>query len=720
MLKTQRKKYWRPRLLLASATVAVLTTGAWAQESTGEKLAPATVQSNAAGQAKLSVDQSVTVYGWRNGNAAPLELATQPITDPASVSVIEQQDLQRQVTTTPGDLLRGTTGVQVSDYGQPGEAQGITMRGWSNGYDGGFVSYTQDGFQRNQPSNISVNGYLDINPLIPETVDQITVVRGPSDVRYGGDFAQAGSIVVKTRDYIPTSISVSGGSFGEARVFGVYGLQGKYGSYYTAVDAARTDGYRDNSNNKQLKTFSKFSTNFAGGHFTAGLETYVNQFHLPGYLDLGLIQSGALSAQSAVNKKDHGLSSAYALTANYTRGTLRQGLEIVVYGGHDSFERYNTTTPYPQFYRDDRRWVSGGNADQHWNLKLFGQLDSLIQIGAGVQDHSVGTNKYPSSDGAVDHVIDASNSYDYNVAHYNQLNSDAYGALTVKPTRWLKLDAGVRYDHFYYDVAKHSYNTTSNTFVANPFTSGSGHVSPKVGFAVQLQPTVTVFGNFAESPNSPNAVTELPSNPKLDASYLRNQEIGVSYDSRDGRYHLQVIGYQTLNQNEIGEVGYQEVNYGQSHRNGYDLEGAVGVYRSANTTAKVTANYTRVSATLSGGGYVPYLSNWLASYGFQLEHTQPAGKLVWTVNHDFYGPQRLDSGAAFTSNNYNRLGSKLSYNLPAAHGLQLWAGAVFYPGDRYSEFAFDLSNRVYTNPEPRAQVKFGLSLPLAARHSINN
>jgi len=701
-----------------------LAMSAAVQAQTGTEPAGAAKPENAPAAAQpkgiAPVSESVTVYGWRNGNSAPLELGTETITDPASVSVITQEDVKAQIATTPGDVLRGTTGVQVADYGQPGEAQGITMRGWSNGYDGGFVSFTQDGFQRNQPSNISVNGYLDINPLIPETVDQITVVRGPSDVRYGGNYAQAGSIVVKTRDYIPSVVDVTGGSFGTARVVGVYGYQNGATTYYTAINGERSDGYRHNSDSKQFKTFSKFGTTLGGGHFTAGLETYVNKFHLPGYIDLGSSQSGSLSDKAAVNSSDHGLVGAYTLTLNYARGNQHQALEASAYASNNSLERYTTTTPFPQFFRSDHRWTTGGNVDQHWRLQLFNKLETLVQIGATLQDSSVNINEYPSEDGSVI-AVDASNSYDYHRSEFNQLNSAVYGAVTVKPVRRLKLSAGLRYDRFsYLDVTDRTFDTTSGAFVASNFSAGTGHVSPKFGVAYQLLPTLTVFANYAESPNSPSAVTQLPSNHNLGSSYLRNDELGFSFDSLDGRYHLQAIGYQTLNQNEIGEVGYQVVNFGKSHRNGYDFEGALGIFHNRTTTGKFTANFTRVSATLSGGGYVPYLSNWLSSYGFQLQHATHGSKLNWNVNHDFYGPQKLDSDAAYLSKTYSRLSSKLSYDLPRAGGVSLWAGGVFYPGDRYSEFAFDLYNRVYTNPEPLGQVKFGLTIPLTRGHEAKN
>ncbi|WP_264816326.1 TonB-dependent receptor plug domain-containing protein, partial [Gluconobacter kondonii] len=83
------------------------------------------------------------------------------------------------------DLLRSIPGFQVDDFQDGGIAQGIGARGWSTESDGNYVATYIDGSIRNVYSGV-LNGYNDLNPLIPELINGLTVISGPFDVRYGG------------------------------------------------------------------------------------------------------------------------------------------------------------------------------------------------------------------------------------------------------------------------------------------------------------------------------------------------------------------------------------------------------------------------------------------------------------------------------------------------------------------------------------------------------
>lgn len=217
--------------------------------------------------------------------------------------------------------------------------------------DSAFLAYFQDGFQRNYPTHIGVNGFLDLNPLIPETVQNLTIVRGPFDVRYGGNFAQGGSIVVTTRDSMATSLQATAGSYGYGRILGVLG--GKFGeaSVYTAISGERTDGYRQRSDGKLLKSFTKLYMPLGGGDFRVALETYNTEFNQPGYIDAGLINDGTISKRSSVSDTDGGEVKTYTLTANYFKGDSDQGLEVNGAASHSKALRIATTIPFPQYYR---------------------------------------------------------------------------------------------------------------------------------------------------------------------------------------------------------------------------------------------------------------------------------------------------------------------------------------------------------------------------------
>ncbi|WP_395396801.1 TonB-dependent receptor [Novosphingobium sp. BL-8A] len=693
-------------LLSASAVTSFIAVPVAAQESSQDY-----TQTNKDARPE---DNSIIVTAAKRGHGAPMVLSNSPAANPASVTVITQDDIANKLTTTAGDLLRGSNGVQVSDYGQVGETQGITMRGWSNGYDSAYLAYYQDGIQRNAPSHISVNGYVDLNPLIPETINQFTIVRGPFDTRYGGNFAQAGSVIATTRDYIHSGFALTGGSYGFVRAVASFGTQWNEGrsSFYTIVDGQRQDGYRDRSGGKLVKTFTKFATPLGAGRFTLGFETYNNKFQQPGYIDLGLIKDGTISAKSAISDSDHGSAQTYTLIGNYLLGDYDQGLEASASVGHSALNRTSTTYPYPQYYRRDARWNYAGSLEAHRRFEVVG-IDALLLGGVSVQRADIALTELPSEDGDKITGLDPLDAYFYQREQVNETTSSVYASLQLKPASWLKITAGGRYDHFTIDVDNQDYDAAANAYYEQSFKTKTGRFSPKIGAAINPVPDVTIYANYGESPRSPSAFSELTTNPDLNVSHLSSKEAGIAYDPWGRRLHFQANFYKTVNSNEVGQVGYTYVNLGTSRRKGLDLETSLELVKSETVDLKLTGNYSVVKARLADGGYVPYVAKWLAAYGARVDYRLPGSdgeSLRFDLDHEFFGPQKLDSLGTYTAGTYNRLSGKIRWVLPEKNNLNLWAGGIWYPGSVYNEFGFALSDRIYVAPKPKLQFQVGASV----------
>ncbi len=142
--------------------------------------------------------------------------------------------------------------------------------------------------------------------MIPELLDQVTVVKGPFDTRYGGNFALAGSFIATTLDRMPNSLALSAGSYGHYRGLASVGFSNEKMSYYTAVRAVSDDGFQTNADQKQYTTFSKLGLPFGSGQLTFSLQTYNLKHGSPGYLDLINLETGAISKRDAVSLTDGG------------------------------------------------------------------------------------------------------------------------------------------------------------------------------------------------------------------------------------------------------------------------------------------------------------------------------------------------------------------------------------------------------------------------------
>ncbi|HEX7875201.1 MAG TPA: TonB-dependent receptor, partial [Sphingobium sp.] len=284
------------------------------------------------------------------GVTTPLRLSVDPRSDTASVTALSGDDISRQTLGTNIDIFRSIPGVQVGDFGQVGIAQGVSLRGWAGANDSNAVAFYQDGVQRNEGSSTGANGYLDINPLIPEVIDQLTVVKGPFDTRYGGPFALAGSAILTSRDTIDNRILLSVGSYGQVRSVLTLGGSSGETTYYTAIQGLRDDGYQRNSDQKQVSSFSKITTPLGAGKLSFSLQTFNIKFGSPGYLDLADIKAGIISPRSDVSDTDGGKKNEYTGILSYKAGDDRQGVEATAFAIHEYRTRFGTFTPFPQSF----------------------------------------------------------------------------------------------------------------------------------------------------------------------------------------------------------------------------------------------------------------------------------------------------------------------------------------------------------------------------------
>lgn len=112
------------------------------------------------------------------GPATSLKTALSPSVAalPASTTVLGAAEIARLPVQSYGDLFRPIAGFDVSNYGQGGVGYGIALRGFSDAEHGRDVAVFVDGVPINEVSSIHTPNYVDLNPLIPETIRSIGIV----------------------------------------------------------------------------------------------------------------------------------------------------------------------------------------------------------------------------------------------------------------------------------------------------------------------------------------------------------------------------------------------------------------------------------------------------------------------------------------------------------------------------------------------------------------
>ena len=248
----------------------------------------------------------------------------------------------------------------------------------------------------------------------------------------------------------------------------------------------------------------------------------------------------------------------------------------------------------------------------------------------------------------------------------------------------MKLTGGARFDQFDYQVDNRL--TPSNSPNASPNV-----FDPKAGISITPVSWAEIFANYGDGFRSPNATSDLLSNPAVKPFTLSSEEAGVrlTFD----RVTLLGDVWQTDINNEVYQAapGLPVQNIGKSRRQGVDLEGKVYAVKSADLSLAFFANYSPTQARLLGQGtaiYVPSVPQSLANFGVEFDKAMGNKEhLTGTAYVTFVGKKYLDEDGSIITSPYSRLSTKLAYTW---YGWNAFAQATWYPGNLNGEAGVQL------------------------------
>lgn len=653
---------------------------------------------------KIKNLNQVDVFGRRK--AISRNVVSPDITaSPAAVTVAGRDYIFKQAILSYGDLLRPLTGVNVTNYQLGGVGYGIEMRGYTTSEHARDILFSIDGVPQNQGSSIQTNGYVDLNMLIPENIRRIEVVRGPFSPLYG-DHALGGSIAFETENKQASSLIFSGGTYGYLRGLGTYGFGKGDRTGYISFEGARSDGYRQNDEEKHLNLFLKYALPVFGGIATVRAQAYGSDFNTPGYISRADIDNGVISPTSFVNKTDGGASRQQNLVFNYRDRDSSDFNTATLYVQHHDFKRIRTNVvggPQRQD-RDDRTWFGG---DFHRTMQsALGSLPVLYLGGLSFRGDDIGDTRFSAVDGML-----TTQSQDRQL---NTYTVSAYVQAQIKLAAPLKLTLGGRYDYLFNHIMTGQGETDLGPLDINPRT---GTFSPKVGIAYQISQEINIFSNISQGFRAPSAYDEYPYNRDLSVSKVTSYEIGIGGDDRSGRLHGQVTGYISRQTDEIGTDPLGNLtNFGKTRRNGIEAEAKA--FLTSSGTLAVFANYSAVLAKAIGTTDVMYVTNTPKATGLiGLDYDFGAdrntnNRFLLSCYDQLIGHKYLNTSGTIQSAAFQRLSGKLTYSRRSWNGFSLFVESSVYPGKgALNEVSFLLSNNVVTAPQAKLTVDAGIRVP---------
>jgi outer membrane receptor protein involved in Fe transport len=623
---------------------------------------------------------------------------------PASTTVIDAPAIARAPVGSYIDLFRSLPGFNVASFGQGAVANGISLRGYNDSEHGRDIAYFIDGVPLNEVSSLHTPNYADLNVLIPETVKSIEVVRGPFSVEYG-DSNLGGSINITTKDSEPFgSVGMSGGTHGTVRGIGTWSTTQGGWLPFIALEGYRTDGYSENSFVDRYNSFNKITTTLRdGATLSFRAQAYGTRFGAPSYLSRDAVVAGTINQRAAVNRTDGGSKQLENLVASYSSGPRDQELKGALFVNHD------VTTRYADFGGGQRvqtgeRTMGGGRISKVWTGSIADAMPVQLLLGGNWRSDVLDTFQGPTitRQPSGPRVIDVD---------LTQHNIAAFAQLQVKPTEWLKLTGGGRFDQFYYDVNDRI--NPGSTQNVSPSVA-----SPKAGIAITPVRWLELFANYSHGFRSPDATLELLGNPTVRPFQIVSTEGGVQFNF--DRFRILASYWTTDSENESFQPapGLPVTFLGKARRDGVDIDSRFFVVRDAESSFTVFANYSGVRARLIDAApsfVVPNVPDYVANIGIDFSMaTINAQRLSGSAYVTFVGRKNLTQDGLLTTNPFSRITGKLAYAWP--EGWTAFAQGTWYPGDRMSEIAINFgdptgaaSADIFTSAQPKLVALAGLS-----------
>ena len=171
-------------------------------------------------QSKVSVKDSAKVATGdsirRSKNPETVTVTAERPLSAASDKSFRDSDFVLRPRNSAQDMLRLVPGLVLAQHAGGGKAEQIFLRGFDADH-GTDVNISVDDVPVNMLSHGHGQGYADLHFIIPETIQEVDVVKGPYDTRYG-DLATAGVVAFQTKDSLKNNLlKLEGGSFDEYR-----------------------------------------------------------------------------------------------------------------------------------------------------------------------------------------------------------------------------------------------------------------------------------------------------------------------------------------------------------------------------------------------------------------------------------------------------------------------------------------------------------------------
>ena len=497
----------------------------------------------------------------------------------ASEGVVSGTELRVRPLLRTSELAEAVPGMIAVQHSGGGKAAQYLIRGYNLDHGTDF-SIAIDGMPFNLRSHAHGHGYLDLNGLIPETVDRIAYRKGPYRAA-DGDFSFVAAASLDTLDrFARPFASVTAGSYGYRRLAVGGSVDVGPGTLLLATEVKANDGrWQLPERLRHFGAFGKYTVETGMGTLRASLSLYDARWRPTEQIPVRAIGNQIPDRFGTLDPFLRGSTNREV----FTIGLTGDHLTATAYAQHYRFDLLSNFTFFlndpvrgDELEQAENRWTYGARIARRFDL-----ADALaLTIGAdGQTDRIDGLGLYHTQFGqriGTTSLVDAT-----------ETSLSGYAEASWKPVERISLLAGARIDHF-------RFRTTARAGAGFTGAVNDTIATPKAGANVQVARGLAIYANYGQGFHS-NAIRGViaPTDATRALARATGYEVGTRFER--GPLILSVDHWWSRASSELvysGDDGTVSPT-GPSRRRGYEITAYLKPIRWLAIDAVYATNHAR-------------------------------------------------------------------------------------------------------------------------------
>lgn len=526
-------------------------------------------------------------------------------------------NLQTSPVNSSQDVLRQVPGLFIGQHAGGGKAEQIFLRGFDLDH-GTDIQITADGIPVNMVSHSHGQGYADLHFLIPETIDEIDLGKGPYDANKG-NFATAGYVDFKTKERLKNSLSkVEYGTFNSRRIVNLFNLiNSDKTSAYLATEFNNFDGpFVSSQHFSRTNIFGKYTTrpsnrNKVGimfSHFTSDWDA-------SGQIPQRAVDAGLISRFGSMDDTEGGKTSRTNVSLSYDKIINANSLiKNTLFYSKYNFELYSNFTFFlnnPQFgdqiRQKEERQIFGLNREY---IRSFdnGTVSGKWVAGLSLRKDIIAGNELSRTRNRTETLEPV------RLGDVDETNAGFHASVFVDKGKWT-INPGARFDYFdfqYEDQLDPVYDRQAITKVL---------ISPKLNVLYQSSDNLQYYFKVGKGfhSNHASAVVAQDGLDVIPAAY--GSDLGIMAKPSK-RMVLNAALWYLYSEQEfvfVGDEGVVEAS-GSSERKGVDVSLRYQASDCLFMSGDVNYAHARSEHEPEGENFIPLAPKLTTSAGVDLRH----------------------------------------------------------------------------------------------------